>query len=138
LGATTENTTVMAPSRRAKANAADGSGFRQQPSRIIVGLATELKKYLAMHPEARVIVIDMSNPFRNILRKHCSQLVIVVDPYHVKQLLEDLMPKICDPLAKGEAEGTAQSDPRQQNLFGHQGPPRALNARGRSQRRRSA
>lgn len=100
--------------------AKDGS-LRQRPDRFIVGLANELKQYLSKHPEARVMVIDMCDPFRTILRRDHPQLLMVVDPYHVKQLLEKKMPDICDQLAQAEFIETTPSDPRQQNLFGGQG-----------------
>jgi transposase len=67
------------------------------------------------------MVIDMCDPFRTILRGDHPQLLIVVDPYHVKQHLEKQMPGICDLLAQAEFKETTPSDPRQQNLFGEQG-----------------
>ncbi len=104
----------------------NGIGFGQERNRVcIIGLARELTQYLAMHPEARVIVIDMSNPFRNVLRKNCPQLVIVIDHFHVKQELEKLISKICDELAEVVAAENPQSVPQQQNIFGDQGTPQS-------------
>jgi transposase len=100
--------------------ARDGS-LRRQPDRLIVGLATELKRYLSKHPETRVVVMDMCKSFRTIFRRDHPQLLAVIDPYHVKQLLEKMMPDICDRLAQVEVTEITLSDPRQPNLFGDEG-----------------
>jgi hypothetical protein len=80
-------------------------------------LAKDLARYLEMHPEARVIAIDMSKTFWNLLRKHFPQLTIVIDHYHVKQAFERFMSTLCDQLAKPEAAVNAKSISQQQNLF---------------------
>ncbi len=63
-------------------------------------LDEKLGDYLAVHPEARVIVIDMSETFHPFLRQHFPHIIIVIDHFHVKQALEKLMTEICEQLAE--------------------------------------
>ncbi len=80
-------------------------------------LVHDLGKHLAQHPEVRVIVIDMSNAFHSILRRHFPQLVIVADHFHVKQSLEKRVSRICDSLSESIAHPLSPAG-LTGNLFG--------------------
>jgi transposase len=79
-----------------------------------------LGKYLADHPEVRVVVIDMSKTFRNFLQKHFPHIIIVADHFHIKQALEKRITRICNELAVPVIAAAEVCVSQQMNLFGEE------------------
>jgi len=89
-------------------------------------LDEKLREYLAVHPEVRVIVIDMSDTFRPLLQKYSPRIITVIDHFHVKQELEKKITEICEELAESVAPVKPENIPQQQNLLCESDPPEAL------------
>ena len=80
-------------------------------------LKEKLGEYLAAHPEVKVVVIDMSQTFRNFLQKHFPHIIIVADHFHVKQALEKRISRICNELATPVIAAAEASESPQLTLF---------------------
>ena len=97
-------------------------------------LDEKLGDYLAVHPEARVIVIDMSETFHPFLRQHFPHIIIVIDHFHVKQALEKLMTEICEQLAESLAPEKPENIPQQQDLLGDSEAPKTFPKKTKTKR----